>query len=200
MTTRPHRKRVKHHHSPGDFHELTFSTYRRMPFLTNDHWRTELSRGVDQANEVHQFELAAFVYMPEHVHLLVFPLTTQPDIGAYLAATKQPFSRFVHSQLEEAKSPLLKKLIVRERPGKFCFRFWQEGAGFDRNLFTVKAIQASIDYIHRNPVERKLCQRAIDFRWSSARFYLAEPTQQQFEGLPRVHGLRAEVFDPSAAR
>jgi len=169
-----------------------------MPLLTNDCWRTELSRCIDRANLTHQFELAAFVYMPEHLHLLVFPLTTQPDIGLYLAAIKQPFSYFVSSQLEAAKSPLLSKLIVRERPGKFCFRFWQEGAGFDRNLLTVKAIESSIDYIHRNPVERKLCRRAIDFCWSSARYYLAQPASQRFEGLPKVDGLRAEVFDPSA--
>jgi putative transposase len=200
MNTQPHRKRVKHHHNPGDFHELTFSTYRRTPLLTNDLWRIELSRCIDQANQTHQFELAAFVYMPEHLHLLVFPLTTQPDIGTYLAAIKQPVSSFVHSCLEDAKSPLLEKLTVRERPGKFCFRFWQEGPGFDRNLFTLKAIQGSIDYIHRNPVERKLCRRAIEYRWSSARYYLADPAKQQFEGLPTVHGLRAEVFDPNVAR
>ena len=164
MNKQPHRKRIKHHHNPGDFHELTFSTYRRVPLLTNDIWRTELSRCINLANQTHQF------------------------------------SSFVHNWLEEARSPLLGKLIIRERPGKFCFRFWQEGAGFDRNLFTAKAIQGSIDYIHRNPVERKLCRRAIDFRWSSGRYYFSDPSQQQFEELPRVHGLRAEVFDPSVAR
>ncbi len=144
--------------------------------------------------------LAAFVYMPDHIHLLVFPLTTQADIGTYLAAIKQPLSSFVQSCLKDTKSPLLDNLTVRERPGKFCFRFWQEGPGFDRNLFSLKAIQGSIDYIHRNPVERKLCRRAVDYRWSSARYYLAEPAKQQFPGLPTVHSLHAEVFDPNVAR
>src|SRR5262249_36637078 len=68
--------------------------------------------------------------------------------------------------------PLLGELTVRERPGKHCFRFWQEGAGFDRNLFSPAAIAASINYIHLNPVKRGLCERAIDFKWSSARFHL----------------------------
>ena len=78
-----------------------------MPLLTNDIWRTELSRCIDQANQTHQFELAAFVYMPEHLHLLVFPLTAQPNIGTYLAAIKQPLSSFAHNCLEESGSPLL---------------------------------------------------------------------------------------------
>ena len=39
-----HRKLVKHYHEPGDFHELTFSCYKRTPLLTNDDWRRRLSR------------------------------------------------------------------------------------------------------------------------------------------------------------
>ena len=36
-------------------------------------------------------------------------------------------------------------------------KVWQEGPGFDRNLLTVKAVQAALDYIHTNPVKRGLC-------------------------------------------
>ena len=57
-----------------------------------------------------------------------------------------------------------------------CFRFWQEGPGFDRNLFGPEAITASMDYIHLNPVKRGLCEKATDWKWSSARFYLGETT------------------------
>jgi hypothetical protein len=48
-------------------------------------------------------------------------------------------------------------LALPERPGKTCFRFWQEGPGHDRNIFAPEAIRASIDYMHKNPVERELC-------------------------------------------
>jgi len=67
----PHRKRIRHLHEPGDIHEFTFSCYRRMPLLTNNAWRTQLSRSVDEACQSVGCLLAAFVYMPEHVHLLV---------------------------------------------------------------------------------------------------------------------------------
>src|SRR5687767_2998440 len=33
--------------------------------------------------------------------------------------------------------------------GRMVFRYWQKGPGFDRNLFTAAAVQASIDYIHK---------------------------------------------------
>ena len=81
----PHRKQVRHFHEPGDFHELTFSCYRRMPLLTNADWRCRLSGCVDAALEEASFQLVAFVYMPEHIHLLVYPTLPEPDIGRYLA-------------------------------------------------------------------------------------------------------------------
>jgi putative transposase len=166
-----HRKRVKHFHEPGDLHELTFSCNRRQPILTNNAWRTVLSQAINDANESVDGKLAAFVYMPEHVHLLVWGLRAKEDVSALLIKLKQPLSIQVKADLEEAQSPLLGKLTIRDRPGRTVFRFWQEGPGFDRNLYTAKAVEASIAYIHNNPVKRGLCQRARDWRWSSARFY-----------------------------
>ncbi|MCB0512334.1 MAG: transposase [Bacteroidetes bacterium] len=66
-----HRKRVKHIHEPGHVHELTFSCFRRMSLLSNDAWRTELAECIRRATEHHRYSLIAFVFMPEHVHLLV---------------------------------------------------------------------------------------------------------------------------------
>ncbi len=198
--SQPHRKKVRHFHQPGDFHELTFSCYRRLPILTNDDWRRRLSSSIDAAGQKLRVELVGFVFMPEHVHLLVYPLSPTGDIEDYLSPLKQPFSQGINQLLVEAKSPLLKRLTVRERPGKTCFRFWQEGPGFDRNLFTPKAIMASLDYIHNNPVERGLCRRAIDWKWSSARYYLLDPPRQQFADLPQIHGMRPGALDHGQPR
>ena len=89
--------------------------------------------------------------------------------------------------------------MIQERPGKTVFRYWQEGPGFDRNLNTIKAIQASIDYIHNNPVQRKLCKRAIDWKWSSARRFLF-PEAPIDPDLPHIHGLPAEFWDGLAGK
>lgn len=184
-----HRKTVRHIHEPGHLHELTFSCYRRLPLLTNDAWRERLARVLDEANRAASMELVAFVFMPEHLHLVVRPTDSAPSIGRYLAHVKQPFSKQIKALLIEHRSALLVRLTVRERPGKTCFRFWQEGPGYDRNLFTPQAIRASLDYIHENPVKRGLCRLATDWRWSSARFYLGDPQARQHEPLPFVHGL-----------
>jgi putative transposase len=191
----PHRKLVKHYHEPGDLHELTFSCYHQLPLLTNDSWREQLARSLDEAGKECELQLAAFVFMPEHVHLLVVPTGSDPAIDRYLARIKQPFSKWVKQLLLDSKSTLLDRLTVQERPGKTCFRFWQEGPGYDRNLSTPAVIEAAINYIHMNPVRRGLVKLAVDWRWSSASWYLLNPRRQQQPGLPNIHGLPSGALD-----
>jgi putative transposase len=154
-----------------------------------------LARCLDAAGAELEIQLAAFVFMPEHVHLLVVPTGNDPIIDQYLARIKQPFSKWVKQELLESKSLLVDKLTVRERPGKSSFRFWQEGPGYDRNLTTPAVIEAAIEYFHMNPVRRGLVKRAVEWRWSSASWYLLDPPRQQLPGLPFIHGLPAGLLD-----
>jgi len=170
------RKRVKHFHEPGDLHELTFSCHDQRPLLTNDHWLHLLAKAVDAALANHKFHLHAFVFMPEHVHLLVYPCG-EPDIGAFLKAIKRPVSFRIKQELAATNRQLLDELTVQERPGVTSFRFWQEGPGYDRNLHHPDAIRHSLDYIHMNPVRRELARRPEDWKWSSARYFRSERTE-----------------------
>ena len=179
----PHRKNVKHFHEPGHLHELTFSCCRRLPRLTNDLWRSLLAGAIDQSISRHRFALLAYVFMPEHVHLVVTPLTSDVNIPRLLADIKRPTSVEIKRRLVESKSGLLERLTIRQRPGVETFRFWQEGPGYDRNLDQTKSIELAINYIHENPVRRGLCQRAIDWEWSSARELLVEASSRP---SPRV--------------
>ena len=130
------RKRVKHFEDRKCVHELTFSCYRRLPLLTNAEYLQMLSEAVSRASDRHNFDLLAFVWMPKHVHLLVLPRTTESSISALLNAIKRPFSYRIKQLLIKEDSPLLQKLTVRQRPGVMTFRFWQEGGGYDRNLWS----------------------------------------------------------------
>jgi putative transposase len=190
-----HRKTVKRFHEPGDCHELTFSCYRRIPLLTNDEWRHLLAESLDYALHGQSCRLIAYVFMPEHVHILIQPTSNDVRIDLFLKALKAPFSRRIKRLLETAGSLLLERLTVLERPGTECFRFWQEGGGYDRNLRSVKSVEAAMAYIHENPVRRNLCQRTADWRWSSARHYeQAEQGASRLEVPPTIHGLTWDFY------
>ncbi len=191
----PHRKRVRHYDDPGDLHELTFSCYKRMPLLTNDLWQEMLGHAIDRAMTGQGYRLAAFVYMPEHVHLIVYPLAEAGGIDKLLKAVKRPYSDRIKKLLIAEQSPLLAKLTVRQRPGVQTFRYWQEGPGYDRNLTETKTVLAAVDYVHLNPVRRGLCRSATEWRWSSAKHYVDDAPSVD-PSLPTIHGLPGELFDP----
>jgi len=137
-----------------------------------------LSQSIDRVLVQQRFWLIAFVYMPEHVHLLVFPVTSTARIERLLFAIKRPFSYRVKQYLEQNNSSLLQELTVQERPGKVVFRFWQEGPGYDRNLTSRAAVLSVIEYIHLNPVRRGLTVTPGQWQWSSWKHY------HQLSGCP----------------
>jgi putative transposase len=151
---------------PGRAHELTFSCYRRLPILSDSCHREFFLETLASARIAHRFDLWAYVIMPEHVHLLIWPRESEYDIAVILRYVRQTSSRKMLAHLRATHSPLLASLQVRDE-----HRVWQLGSGYDRNLFTPRAIHASINYIHENPVRRGLVASSLDWPWSSARWY-----------------------------
>jgi hypothetical protein len=89
-----------------------------------------------------------------------------------LFAIKRPSSDRITLHLELTAPDALHSLTIRQWPGVEMFRFCQDGSGYDRNLTDRRSIAAAIEYIHLHPVRRGLCERAIDWKWSSARSLL----------------------------
>ncbi len=169
MEQAQYRKSVRHYDLPGHAHELTFSCYKRRSLLSDETHREIVGRAISAAAGRHDFMVVAFVLMPEHVHLLVFPRSDRCRVSDVLFAIKRPSSYRIKKRLIETNDTLVEQLTIRERPGKMTFRFWQEGGGYDRNLITPKAIRASIQYLHENPVRRGLCELPEQWLWSSFR-------------------------------
>ncbi len=183
------RKSVKHFHGPGHLHELTFTCNAGQPLLSIEGAYAKLAESVQKADDTLRFDLIAFVFMTNHVHLLVRPPDDNPVIGLYLAMIKRTVSGQMREAMARSAPSLIERLLVQERPGKRCFRFLQEGGGYDRNLWTRESVLASMDYIHANPVRRGHVVHAVDWPWSSARYYLGDPRHHQHPGLPLISSL-----------
>ena len=73
-----------------------------------------LCQSIDRAIKRHRYRTIAFVLMPEHVHLLVFPEPHAAGVDELLKAIKRPFS-FRIKQLpiqSNARHFLLSELVV----------------------------------------------------------------------------------------
>ena len=162
-------KRRVRFNEPGQPRELTFSCYRHYAFLGRDRTREWFCEALDEARRKLAYQLWAYVVMPEHVHVL-YPGDAPDQMAAFLQAVKEPVARKAIRHLKDHASEWLTRVTVPEGR-RLRHRFWQPGGGYDRNITSIEALRAMIDYIHANPVRRGLVARAEDWEWSSARWY-----------------------------
>ena len=160
------RKKCQRWNTPWQAHGLTFSCYRRQAFLSKDRTRGYLADAINRAREDHAFHVWAYVMMPEHVHLLIWPAKEKYSISAILQSIKQSVARRAVAWLR-VNNPVALELLAtgrRDRP----YQFWQDGGGHDRNVRNAKALRDIFTYIHYNPVKRGLVAQPEDWPWSSA--------------------------------
>ena len=163
-------KKIRHYNVPGHLHFLTFSCFDRLPILTNDLWRGHLAESLQEARRKHHVDLWAYVFMPEHVHLLVRPKKEKYGIESFLKTVKQGSSRNILVRMKEVSSPLLDRLSVRRTGCRGQHAIWLAGPGYDMNLWTPEKIIAKARYCHWNPVRRGLVKDPARWRWSSYRW------------------------------
>ena len=160
------RNTLRRFYGSGDLHFVTFSCYRRRPYLGSVRARNRFVKILEEVRSRHGFALLGYVLMPEHVHLLI----GEPEQGnpsKVLQVVKQKVSRSWRG-----------KKTSSGRQMEFAFvsssvaapAFWQRRF-FDFNVWSEKKLKEKLHYMHRNPVERKLVQHPKDWPWSSWSFY-----------------------------
>jgi len=140
---------LKRFQQTKQFHFITFSCYKRQPFLHTDEAKDTVQQILEQTRKQQNLCIAAYVLMPEHVHLL----TNEPakdTLAIFLQVLKQLTSR-------QLKSPDQKQ-------------FWQSRY-YDFNVSSMEKYIEKVLYIHRNPVARGLVSKPEDYRWTSFNHY-----------------------------
>lgn len=138
-------RRIRYQQS-GEFHFLTFSCYRRRPYLSKVGAMDLFEDALERVRRRYLFAVAGYVVMPEHVHLLV----------------NEPMRGLLSKTIKALK--LSVSLRGTERP------FWQAHY-YDFNVFSHAKFVEKLRYMHRNPVVRGLVAKPEDRQWSSYRHY-----------------------------
>ena len=167
-----YRRTVRFQNTPGEAHFLTFSCYQRRHFLARDRTRRYVIEALESARERFQFHLWAYVIMPNHVHLLVFPLEEEYDMAKIETAVKLSVSRRAMNYLRKHNPDGLRLLETGQRYTPH--RFWQQGNGYDQNVDSREAVFEIVKYIHDNPVRVGLCDKPEEWYCSSAGEWIEE--------------------------
>jgi len=163
-----HRKLRKAINEPGHAHFLTFSCWNRWPLLSQDRSRQWGIDAIERMRSAQNVAVWAYVIMPEHVYLLILPRQSNYEMRRVMAALKAPVSRSAKTYLEQTENHHWLQKLTTHHGQRETFRFWQLGGGYNKNVWSTKAVTQIIDYIHANPVRRGLVQRPTEWRWSSA--------------------------------
>jgi len=138
----PKPKRYQQQHC---LHFITFSCYQRRKLLDSAVARERFEDELERVRRWYGCYLSGYVVIPEHVHLLI----SEPE-RSRLSVVIQMLKQITSRRLRPAALP----------------RFWQVRY-YDFPVWSEKKRVEKLRYIHRNPVERGLCQRPEDWRWSS---------------------------------
>jgi putative transposase len=163
-------KRLRHFDELGHARSLTFSCYHGYRFLDSDRTRLWFIDALQCARLEWGFCLWAYVIMPEHAHVLLYPRPNNAKLTGILRDIKEPVGRKAIAHIKQHAPTWLSRITVREGV-RVRRRFWQPGSGYDRNVIQLSTVRNEIEYFHANPVRRGLVARAEDWEWSSARWY-----------------------------
>jgi putative transposase len=111
--------------------------------------------------------------MPNHIHFIIC-FEKKNKLIEYMRDFKKftsyKITRTMRS-VEGKKS--LDPLHYQHR--QQVLKVWQDRFD-DLYLFTTKILLIKLNYIHENPVRKKLCDEPSDYKHSSAAFYLRDET------------------------
>ncbi len=162
-------KKCKRWNLPNQAHELTFSTYLNHSLLQHTTICDFLVESICKAKAYYPFSLWAYVFTPNHVHLLIYPREKNYSISKILGAVKRPTARKAIDWLKTHQPQVLKSLEAIEKSKKR--HFWQNGGGYDRNINNIDTLIHAVKYIHRNPVRKELVKSPQEWYYSSAAYW-----------------------------
>jgi len=133
---------------------VTACTWNRRPLFLEPWLARELSAQLSPFFARYAFEVVAYCFMPDHVHLLLEGTSPEADFRAAMRQWKQ--------QTAQAWNP---------RTGH---RLWQSGY-YERVLREGDDTRAVVGYLLQNPVRAGLVSTSRDWPWTgSSRYSLAD--------------------------
>jgi len=159
----------------SNLHYISSSTYRRVLAYDSNRFKYAFVDILRQLRLELQFKLVGYVLMPEHLHMLIWP-SPVADPSRILQCLKERTALFVLDQLKAnpqfawCRRTLTRFVLPATFHGPSRYRVWQRRF-FDMNIYSEKKRLEKLDYMHANPVKRRLVNEPGDWPWSSWRFY-----------------------------
>jgi len=163
---------------PGNIHFVTARTYNRQPIFNKDKCCEIFLDNLAIYRNKFKFKIYAYVIMPDHVHMLIYPnytpLRVSPNSFGAELREKTP-NEFGVTPKESNISYILKNIkgcsareINKYLNGEGSI--WLKGF-YDFNIFSDQKFEEKLSYIHQNPLKAGLVTDISEYKYCSWRNY-----------------------------
>jgi len=155
---------------------VTIVAKDRLPVFKTDAIKLVTCEAINEARKSGGFSLFAYVIMPDHLHLLTDEPKSSADVLRYVKGITG--RRVIDYLKEHDYQSSLAKLRHEEWKRKHNYSLWQQ----EKNVFSIfseAVFMQKVNYIHLNPVRAEIVERAVEYRWSSARIWQRIPDDDE---------------------
>ena len=150
-------------------HFITSTIVDWIPIFTNKKYYNILIDTIKYYQSNSKLEVIAYVFLPEHFHMIL----KSRELSKTIRLIKMYSAKEIIKQLKfDEQKQILKKLQLnkKEYKTKSNFQLWQEGFK-PKEIIGSEMLRQKIDYIHFNPVKKRLVSEPTEWEYSSANFY-----------------------------
>jgi REP element-mobilizing transposase RayT len=156
--------------SPAYF--FTVVTKGRLPVFRTNTLKTIACQALNDARRSGGFAIYAYAIMPDHIHLITDPVRKPSDTLRFINGiiARQVIDYLKENNLESS----LNKLRREHDDDDHKYSLWEHHS--NTHLITTEpGLMQKVNYIHQNPVADGLCERAEEYKFSSARYWMGKP-------------------------
>jgi putative transposase len=155
---------------------LTSVTNDRLPVFQTVKLRNLVCDALNEARKSAGLLFFAYVIMPDHLHALIGSDRKPSEVTRFVNGIT---GRRIIDFLKDPKyAASLKKLRHTKGERDYEYSLWDHHPNL-KLIATENGLIEKANYIHLNPVRGGLVERPEDYRWSSVRYWMGKPWEDE---------------------
>lgn len=159
---------------------VSFATVNWVDVFTREIYLGILADSLTYCRKNKGMELYAYVFMPNHVHLLLRSLNEDPSglMRDFKGFTSRKLIEAIKENPHESRKEYLLKQF-KDAGAKASnvtkYQLWQQN-NKPIEVYSPWIVEQKVNYIHNNPVQEGFVTNAAEWKYSSARNYSGDQT------------------------
>ncbi len=159
----------KNFQQPNAGYFITTTTRNFIPLLNHNEARNIAYSSLAFLKDKYHYRIIGYCIMPDHMHLLI-QADGSLDISKVMADFKRFTANQIYSYFQKNQDHYWLNILKAGAYKGQKFSVWQETFRSEL-IYSEKFLLQKLNYLHNNPVRKKITKDAVNWPHSSASFY-----------------------------